>query len=104
MRVNHQNSVRMTHPHSNRHVVPTVILITSRLVPLNTARPVTTAIPKSTVKSPRPVKHVVNKAHPPIRRHLNHRPAPRTSNFNNKVTIVKVKKVNVVQGTKGNWV
>nr|GEY51225.1 putative ribonuclease H-like domain-containing protein [Tanacetum cinerariifolium] len=26
MRVNHQNSARMTHPHSNRHVVPTAVL------------------------------------------------------------------------------
>nr|GEY01529.1 hypothetical protein [Tanacetum cinerariifolium] len=63
MRVNHQNSVRMTHPHSNRNVVPTTILTRSRLVSLNAARPVSTAVPQSTVKSLRPVKHVVNKAH-----------------------------------------
>nr|GEW86418.1 hypothetical protein [Tanacetum cinerariifolium] len=43
MRVNHQNSARMTHPHSNRHVVPTTILTRSRLVSLNAVRPVTTA-------------------------------------------------------------
>nr|GEY15491.1 ribonuclease H-like domain-containing protein [Tanacetum cinerariifolium] len=103
MRVNHQNSTRTTHPHSNRHVVPTTILTRSRLVPLNVARLVTTDVPKSTVKSPRPVKHVVNKAHTPIRRHINHKPAPKKSNFNQKVTTVKVKKVNVVKGTKGNW-
>nr|GEX36962.1 hypothetical protein [Tanacetum cinerariifolium] len=30
----------------------------SRLVPLNAARPVITAVPKSTVKSPRPVTHI----------------------------------------------
>nr|GEU45015.1 ribonuclease H-like domain-containing protein [Tanacetum cinerariifolium] len=42
MRVNHQNSARMTHPHSKMHVVPTTILTRSRLVPLNAARPVTT--------------------------------------------------------------
>nr|GEV12523.1 putative ribonuclease H-like domain-containing protein [Tanacetum cinerariifolium] len=39
MRVNHQNSARMTHPYSNRHVVLTAILTRSRLVPLNVARP-----------------------------------------------------------------
>nr|GEV85742.1 ribonuclease H-like domain-containing protein [Tanacetum cinerariifolium] len=57
MRVNHQNSVRMTHPHSNRNVVPTAVLTRSRLVSLNAARPVPTVVPQSTVKRPRPVKH-----------------------------------------------
>nr|GEV44594.1 ribonuclease H-like domain-containing protein [Tanacetum cinerariifolium] len=89
--------------HSNRNVVPTAVLTRSVLVSLNAARPVTTAVPKSTVKSPRPVKHVVNKAHSPIRRPINHRLAPKTSNFNKKVTTVKVSKVNAVKGTKGNW-
>nr|GEU46672.1 DNA-directed DNA polymerase [Tanacetum cinerariifolium] len=42
MRVNHQNSARMTNPYSTRHVVPTAVLTKSRLVPLNVARPVTT--------------------------------------------------------------
>nr|GEX50435.1 hypothetical protein [Tanacetum cinerariifolium] len=59
MRVNHQHSVRMTHPHSNRNVVPTAFLTRSRLVSLNAARPVPTTVPQSTVKSPRPVKHGV---------------------------------------------
>nr|GEV12799.1 uncharacterized mitochondrial protein AtMg00810-like [Tanacetum cinerariifolium] len=61
--VPNMNSARMTHLHSNRHVVPTAVLTRSRLVPLNAVRPVTTAVPKSNVKSLRPVKHVVNKAH-----------------------------------------
>nr|GFA42221.1 ribonuclease H-like domain-containing protein [Tanacetum cinerariifolium] len=102
MRVNHQNSVRMTHPHSNRNVVPTTVLTRSRLVSINAARPVPTVVPQSTVKSRRPVTHVVNKAHSPIRRPVNHRLATQNSNFNKKVTIVKVNKVNVVQGVKGN--
>nr|GEV16953.1 hypothetical protein [Tanacetum cinerariifolium] len=54
-------TMRMTHPHSNRNVVPTKLLTRSRLVSLNAARHVPTAIPQSTMKSPRPVKHVVNK-------------------------------------------
>nr|GEV61230.1 uncharacterized mitochondrial protein AtMg00810-like [Tanacetum cinerariifolium] len=92
MRVNHQNSARMTHPHSNKNVVPTAVLTRSRLVPLSATRPVTTAVPEPTVKSLRPVKHVVNKAHSPIRRPINHRPTFKNSNFNQKVTTVKVKK------------
>nr|GEV36570.1 hypothetical protein [Tanacetum cinerariifolium] len=77
MRVNNQNSARITHPYSNRNVVPTTILT-------------------------RPVKHAINKAHSPIRRPINQRPATKNSNFNKKVTTVKVHKVNVVQGAKGN--
>nr|GFA36314.1 hypothetical protein [Tanacetum cinerariifolium] len=104
MRVTHQNSARMTHPYSNKHVVPTTILTRSRLVPLNAARPVTTVVPQTTVNNQRPAKHVVNKPHSPIKRTINHRPTPKTSNFHQKVTTVKTKKVNVVQGTMGNWV
>nr|GEU48810.1 putative ribonuclease H-like domain-containing protein [Tanacetum cinerariifolium] len=78
------------------------VLTRSRLVSFNDARPVPTVVPQSTVKSPRPVKHVVNKIHSPIRRPINHRPATKNSNFNKKVTTVKVNKVNVVQGPKGN--
>nr|GEV99474.1 putative ribonuclease H-like domain-containing protein [Tanacetum cinerariifolium] len=87
--VNHQNSARMNHPHSNRNVVPTAVLTRLRLVPLNAARHVSTAVSQTNVKSPRPTKHVVNKAHSPIRRPINHRPAPKTSNFHKKVTTVK---------------
>nr|GEX89038.1 ribonuclease H-like domain-containing protein [Tanacetum cinerariifolium] len=102
MRVNHHNSVRMTHPHSNRNFVPIAVLTRSRLVSLNAARPVSTAVPQSTVKSPRPGKHVVNKAHSPINRPIKNTPATKHSNFNKQVTTVKVNKVNDVQGTKGN--
>nr|GEV21808.1 ribonuclease H-like domain-containing protein [Tanacetum cinerariifolium] len=64
--------------------------------------PIHTVVPQSTVKIPRPVKHVVNKTNSPIRRSINYRPATKTSNFNKKVTTVKVNKVNATQGTKGN--
>nr|GEZ25396.1 hypothetical protein [Tanacetum cinerariifolium] len=100
MRVNHQNSVRMTHPHSNRNVVLTTDLTRSRLVSLNAARLVPTIVPQSTVKSPRPVKHVVNKAHSTIRRPINHRPATKNSNFHKKVTTVKVNEGNPQQALK----
>nr|GFA17265.1 ribonuclease H-like domain-containing protein [Tanacetum cinerariifolium] len=47
-------------PHSNRNVVPTTVLTRSRLMSLNAARPVPTAVTPSHVKSPRPVNHVVS--------------------------------------------
>nr|GFC20958.1 hypothetical protein [Tanacetum cinerariifolium] len=100
MRVNHQHSIRMTHPNSTRNVVPTLVFTRSRLVSLNAARPLPTDVPQSTMKSPRPVKHVFNKAHLPIRRPINYITATKNSNFTKKVTTVKVNKVNVVQGTK----
>nr|GEV94919.1 ribonuclease H-like domain-containing protein [Tanacetum cinerariifolium] len=66
LRTNNQKSrVRMTHPHSNRNVVPTTVLTRSRLMSLNAVRHVPTVITQSSVQSPWPVKHVVNKAHSP---------------------------------------
>nr|GEY50914.1 putative reverse transcriptase domain, ribonuclease H-like domain, aspartic peptidase domain protein [Tanacetum cinerariifolium] len=104
MRVHHHNSTRMTHPHSKKYFVPTAALTRSRLVPLNAARPVTTAVPKNHVKHQRQVNHVVNKIHSPIKRHFNHTPSPKTGNFLQKVTTVKPKQVNVVQCAKRNWI
>nr|GEV07491.1 kinase-interacting protein 1-like [Tanacetum cinerariifolium] len=65
MRVNHHNSAMMSHSHSNRNVVPIAVLTRSGLVSLNTARPISTTVPHTTVKrSPRPVTHVIHKANP----------------------------------------
>nr|GEV38063.1 ribonuclease H-like domain-containing protein [Tanacetum cinerariifolium] len=81
--------IRMNHPYSNRNVVPTAVLTRSRLVSLNAARLVPTAITQSTMKSTWPVKHVVNNAHSPVKRPINHRTATKNNNFNKKVTTVK---------------
>nr|GEZ70901.1 ribonuclease H-like domain-containing protein [Tanacetum cinerariifolium] len=104
LRVSHQNSARMTHPLSKKHVVPTAVLTRSRLVLLTAARPVTTVVPQTNVTHQRPAKHFVNKPHSPIRRPINHRPAPKNSNFHQKITTIKSNKVNVVQSTKGKWI
>nr|GEY45467.1 putative ribonuclease H-like domain-containing protein [Tanacetum cinerariifolium] len=40
----------------------------------------------------------------PLRRPINQRPAPKNSNFHQKITTVNTKKVNTVKGTKGNWI
>nr|GEU65295.1 hypothetical protein [Tanacetum cinerariifolium] len=102
MRVNHQNSIWMNHPYSNKHVVLIAVLTRSRLVPLNASRPVTFVVPQTNVKHQRPAKHVVSKPHSPIRRPINHRPAPKNCNFHQKVTTIKAKKVNAVKGNWGN--
>nr|GEV33495.1 hypothetical protein [Tanacetum cinerariifolium] len=103
LRINYQKSrVKMTHLHSNRNDVPTSVLTRSRLVSLNAARPVPTAVPQST--SLRPAKHVVNKAHSPIKRPINHRPSTKHSNFNKQVTTIKVNKGNLQQDLKDKGV
>nr|GEU35297.1 hypothetical protein [Tanacetum cinerariifolium] len=104
MRVNHQNSTRMTHSHSKKHVVPTTVLTRSRLVPFNAARPVTIVVPQTNMKHQRPSKHVVNKPHSPIRRSINYRASPKTSNFHQKVTTVKAKQGNPQQALKDKGV
>nr|GEU57245.1 hypothetical protein [Tanacetum cinerariifolium] len=104
MRVNHQNSSRMTHPHYKKHVVPTAVLTRSKLVPLNAARPVTTVVPQTNVKPQRPAKHAVYKPHLPIRRPINHQPSPKNSIFHQKVTTVKAKQGNPQQALKDKGV
>nr|GEW35673.1 hypothetical protein [Tanacetum cinerariifolium] len=99
-----KNSARMTHPYSKKHVVPTAFLIRSRLVLFNAARPVTTVVPQTNVKHQRLAKHVVNKPHSPLRRPINHRPTPKTSNFHHKVTIVETTQGNPHQALKDKGV
>nr|GEX13197.1 hypothetical protein [Tanacetum cinerariifolium] len=102
MRVNLQNSAKMTHPYTNRHDVPIAVLTWSRLV--NAARPVTTAVPYPTVTRSRPVPHGVNKAYSPIRRPINHKTTHKHRNFHKTVTTVKVNKVNAVKEINGGYV
>nr|GEV31003.1 putative ribonuclease H-like domain-containing protein [Tanacetum cinerariifolium] len=101
-RGNHQHYARMIHPNSQRHVVPTVVLTSSKLVPLTTVRPITTAVSPNNVIRPRPAKTVGTKPLLPPRRTINRRPLPPASNFPPKVTTVKTPKVNVVKGVQGN--
>nr|GEV26035.1 hypothetical protein [Tanacetum cinerariifolium] len=76
----------------------------SILVPLTASRPVTTAVPQTTVKNQRLVKHVVHKEHSLIRRPINHRLAPKNSNFYQKVTTVKANKGNSQQALEDKGV
>nr|GEU96030.1 ribonuclease H-like domain-containing protein [Tanacetum cinerariifolium] len=99
MRVSHQNSVSLLIPIHKGMLFQTSVLTRSRLVSLNAARPVTTVVTQSTMKCTRPVKNVLHQAYSPIRRPINQRIATKNSNFN-KVTTVKVNKVNVVQGKR----
>nr|GEX48432.1 hypothetical protein [Tanacetum cinerariifolium] len=103
MRGNHQHYARMTQPNPQRHVVPTIVLTRSRLVPLHAARPVNTAVPQTKAHHQRPTTHGVHKPHSLLRRPINCRPSPPASNFHQKVTTAKAPRINAVQGVKGNW-
>nr|GEU60832.1 putative reverse transcriptase domain-containing protein [Tanacetum cinerariifolium] len=72
-----------------KHVVPTAVLTQSKLVPIIAARPVTSVVPKSHVTRPRLAKPIVTKPHSSPRRHINHSPSLKASNFPPKVTAVK---------------
>nr|GEZ42916.1 ribonuclease H-like domain-containing protein [Tanacetum cinerariifolium] len=87
-----------------KDIPKTRVLTRSRLVPLNAAKSVTTAVRQTNVKHQRPVKHVVNKPYSSIRRPINHRPTPKNSNFHQQVTIVKTKKGNPQQTLKDKGV
>ncbi|GJX65184.1 putative ribonuclease H-like domain-containing protein [Tanacetum coccineum] len=63
-RVNYNYSAKKSHPNAHRNMVPRVVLMKSGLRSLNTARPVTTAHPKTTVYSARPMPKAVNTARP----------------------------------------
>nr|GEW54317.1 putative ribonuclease H-like domain-containing protein [Tanacetum cinerariifolium] len=85
----HKHYAKMSLLNPQMHVVLTAVITKSKLVHINVVRPVTAAVPKPTVTRPRQAKTVVTKPTSPHRRHINHSPSPRASNFPSKVTAVK---------------
>nr|GEW37920.1 putative ribonuclease H-like domain-containing protein [Tanacetum cinerariifolium] len=65
------------------------ILTQYKLVPITAVRPVTTVVPKINVTRPRQDKPIVTKPTSPPRRHINHNPSLKSSNFPPKVTGAK---------------
>nr|GEU97755.1 hypothetical protein [Tanacetum cinerariifolium] len=78
-----------TKPDTDLYVVPTAVLTQSKLIPITAVRPATTDVPKTNVSGPRQAKTFVTKPNSPPRRHINHIPSPKASNFPPKVTAVK---------------
>nr|GEV47235.1 ribonuclease H-like domain-containing protein [Tanacetum cinerariifolium] len=94
LRGHHQQYARMPLPNLYRHVVPIAVVTKSKLFPINTARPVTAAVPKPHVTRPRPAKPIVTNPYSPPKRYINRSPSPKASTFPLKVTAVKVPHVN----------
>ncbi|GJT39005.1 hypothetical protein Tco_0938870 [Tanacetum coccineum] len=63
-RVNYNYSAKKAHPSAHRNMTPRSVLMKTGIRLLNTARPVNTAHPKTTVYSTRPMPKEVNTARP----------------------------------------
>ncbi|GJW21996.1 hypothetical protein Tco_0032618 [Tanacetum coccineum] len=94
-------------------MVPRTVLTKSGPISLNTARPVNTLQPRTTVNIAGPMKNVINNAYLAARRPFNKIIAANNINFNKKVNTVKGTRVNTarpkvvfsaVKGNKGNVV
>nr|GEW59989.1 retrovirus-related Pol polyprotein from transposon TNT 1-94 [Tanacetum cinerariifolium] len=96
-RGNYKHYARFIHPNPQRHVVPPAVV-----TQINAVRPVTTDVPKTRVTRPRHAKIIVTKSNSPPRRHINHSPSPKASNFPPRVTAVKALMVNIAKGMQGN--
>nr|GEZ64388.1 putative integrase [Tanacetum cinerariifolium] len=79
------------------------LLTQSKLVPITAVRPVTIALPKTSMTRPRQAKTIVTKPNSPPRWHINRSPSLKASNFPPKVTAVKAPMVNAAHGVQGKW-
>nr|GFC46504.1 hypothetical protein [Tanacetum cinerariifolium] len=84
-------------------MVPAAVLTQSKSVPITAVRPVSTAVPKTSVTRPRQAKTIVTKPNSPHRRHINCSPSLNASNSPSRVTTVKASMVSAAKGLQGKW-
>ncbi|GJS60306.1 putative ribonuclease H-like domain-containing protein [Tanacetum coccineum] len=90
-RVNYNYFSKKAHLSAHRNMVPRAVLMKTGLRSLNTARPVNTAHPKTTVYSVRPMSHFSKSAQSIIKRPYQTRTSLTNKNFSQKVNITKGK-------------
>ncbi|GJS52936.1 putative ribonuclease H-like domain-containing protein [Tanacetum coccineum] len=90
-RVKYNNSAKKAHPNSHRNMTPIAVLMKTDLKPLNTARPVNIAHPKTTVYSVSPMSCFSKLAQSTVKRPSQSRTELTNKNFNQKVNIAKEK-------------
>ncbi|GKB13087.1 hypothetical protein Tco_0847010 [Tanacetum coccineum] len=78
-------------------MVPRTVLTRSSPISLNTARPVNTVQPRTTVNNEGPIKNVINNAYSTARRPFNKITSANNSNFTKKVNTVKDTRVNTAR-------
>ncbi|GKA46478.1 putative ribonuclease H-like domain-containing protein [Tanacetum coccineum] len=96
-RVNKHNFSKLTHLGQKRNMVPRIVLTRSGPISLNTARPVNTVQPRTTVNNTGPMKNVNNNAYLTARRPFNKITVANNNNFTKKINSVKGTKVNTTR-------
>ncbi|GKD55833.1 hypothetical protein Tco_1289220, partial [Tanacetum coccineum] len=90
-RVNYNYSAKKAHPSAHRNMVPRAVLMKTGIRSLNTARPVNTAHPKTTVYSARLMSHFSKSAQSTVKRPYQLRTTLTNKNFSQKVNTTKGK-------------
>ncbi|GJY92012.1 ribonuclease H-like domain-containing protein [Tanacetum coccineum] len=90
-RVNYNYSAKKAHPSAHRNMVPRAVLMKTGLRSLNTARPINTAHPKTTIYSARPMSYFSKSAQSVVNRPYQIRTTLTNKNFNQKVYTTKGK-------------
>nr|GEU81894.1 ribonuclease H-like domain-containing protein [Tanacetum cinerariifolium] len=90
-RVHYNNSTRKTHPSAHRNMAPRAVLMKTGLRPLNTARPVNIAHPKTTVYSARLMLHFSKSAQSIVKRPYQQRTTLTNKSFSQKVNTARGK-------------
>ncbi|GJS76552.1 putative ribonuclease H-like domain-containing protein [Tanacetum coccineum] len=90
-RVNYNYSAKKTHPSAHKNMIPRAVLMKSDLRSLNTARPVTTAHPKTIVYSARPISHFSKSAQSTVKKPYQIRTALTNKHSSQKVNTAKGK-------------
>nr|GEW87352.1 hypothetical protein [Tanacetum cinerariifolium] len=103
-RGNHKQYAPLTHENPQKHMLPTALLIQSKLVFNTAVRPVSADMPKINVTRPRYAHQVVTKSKSPTRPHITYIQSPKTSNSPLRVTAIKTLVVSAAQGMQGKWV
>ncbi|GJW70787.1 putative ribonuclease H-like domain-containing protein [Tanacetum coccineum] len=90
-RVNYNYSAKKAHPNSHRNITPRAVFMKTGLKPLNTARPVNTAHPKTIVYRARPISCFSKLAQSTVKRPYQSRTSLTNKNFNQKINTAKEK-------------
>ncbi|GJZ24050.1 putative ribonuclease H-like domain-containing protein [Tanacetum coccineum] len=88
-RVNYNYSAQKAHPSTQRNMAPKAVLMKTGLRPLNTARPVNPAHPKTTVYSARPMSHFSKSSQSTVKRPFYTRTTLTNKNLSQKVNTAK---------------
>nr|GEU95046.1 ribonuclease H-like domain-containing protein [Tanacetum cinerariifolium] len=95
--VNHNNSTRKTYPNAHRNNAPRAVLMKTGLRPLNTARPVNTAHPKTIVNCARPMLHFYKSAQSTVKWPYQQRTSFTNKSFRQTVNTARPRPVNTAR-------